>query len=211
MEDDREILFVGTAEAEHVEMYLKAIWHLNERAEDVKISSIAKMLHVRQPSVVQMLKKLDSQKLVSYNKGGVSLTSEGGKVGSTMMRNSRLLEVLMDSALKIEIDEEMVCGIEHHMNQQFTDALCTMLGHPRVCPHGLAIPAGECCGRPAGGAGAGAVDGAGGAVARSGDGAGGAVARSGDGAGGAASAPSGGASYSTAGYGSATPNAASDE
>ena len=30
-----------------------------------------------------------------------------------MMRNSRLLEVLMDSALKVEIDEEMVCGIEH--------------------------------------------------------------------------------------------------
>ena len=151
VEDDREILFVGTAEAEHVEMYLKAIWHLNERGEDVKISSIAKMLHVRQPSVVQMLKKLDSQKLVSYNKGGVSLTGEGGKVGSTMMRNSRLLEVLMDSALKIEIDEEMVCGIEHHMNQQFTDALCTMLGHPRACPHGLAIPAGECCKGPAAG------------------------------------------------------------
>ena len=29
----------------------------------------------------------------------------------------------MDSALKVEIDEEMVCGIEHHMNKQFTDAL----------------------------------------------------------------------------------------
>ncbi|MDG7054274.1 MAG: metal-dependent transcriptional regulator, partial [Nitrososphaerota archaeon] len=37
-----EILFVGTAEAEHVEMYLKAIWHLKERNEPVKISSIAK-------------------------------------------------------------------------------------------------------------------------------------------------------------------------
>ena len=143
--DDREILFVGTAEAEHVEMYLKAIWHLDERKEDVKISSIARMLHVRQPSVVQMLKKLNSKKLVSYNKAGVSLTEEGNSVGSTMMRNSRLLEVLMDSALKIEIDEEMVCGIEHHMSQQFTDALCTMLGHPSLCPHGLNIPPGECC------------------------------------------------------------------
>jgi len=29
-----EALFVGTAEAEHVEMYLKAIWHLKERKED---------------------------------------------------------------------------------------------------------------------------------------------------------------------------------
>ena len=140
-----EILFVGTAEAEHVEMYLKAIWHIKERNEPVKISVIAKMLNVRQPSVVQMLKKLNEKELVEYNKAGVFLTETGEKIGSSMMRNSRLLEVLMDSALKVEIDEEMVCGIEHHMNVQFTDALCTMLKHPRKCPHDHDIPMGECC------------------------------------------------------------------
>ena len=59
-----EILFVGTAEAEHVEMYLKAIWHIKERNDPVKISTIAKMLNVRQPSVVQMLKKLNQKELV---------------------------------------------------------------------------------------------------------------------------------------------------
>ena len=140
-----ETLFVGTAEAEHVEMYLKAIWHIKERGGDVKISTIAKMLNVRQPSVVQMLKKLNGKNLVNYNKAGVLLTEEGERVGASMMRNSRLLEVLMDSALKVEIDEEMVCGIEHHMNKQFTDALCTMLKHPRKCPHDHKIPMGECC------------------------------------------------------------------
>ena len=142
---DDEILFIGTAEAEHVEMYLKAIWHINERNDPVKISTIAKMLHVRQPSVVQMLKKLNTKDLVEYNKAGVSLTENGERIGSSMMRNSRLLEVLLDSALKVEIDEEMVCGIEHHMNKQFTDALCTMLNHPRKCPHSNDIPMGECC------------------------------------------------------------------
>ncbi len=140
-----ETLFVGTAEAEHVEMYLKAIWHIRERGESVKISTIAKMLNIRQPSVVQMLKKLNIKNLVEYNKAGVNLTEEGERIGSSMMRNSRLLEVLMDSALKVAIDEEMVCGIEHHMNKQFTDALCVMLGHPRKCPHDHKIPMGECC------------------------------------------------------------------
>ncbi len=140
-----EILFVGTAEAEHVEMYLKAIWHMKERKEPVKISTIAKMLNVRQPSVVQMLKKLNGLSLVHYSKAEVKLSEEGEKIGSSMMRNSRLLEVLMINALKVEIDEEMVCGIEHHMNKQFTDALCTMLKHPRKCPHGNDIPLGECC------------------------------------------------------------------
>ncbi|RNJ80272.1 MAG: metal-dependent transcriptional regulator [Nitrosopumilus sp. B06] len=145
MEKSDETLFVGTAEAEHVEMYLKAIWHLKERKEDVKISTIAKMLNVRQPSVVQMLKKLNKKDLVNYNKAGVKLADEGQKIGAGMMRNSRLLEVLMDSALKVEIDEEMVCGIEHHMKPKFTNALCTMLNHPRKCPHGHDIPLGECC------------------------------------------------------------------
>ena len=126
-------------------MYLKAIWHIKERGGDVKISTIAKMLSVRQPSVVQMLKKLNIKNLVNYNKAGVKLTEDGQTVGANMMRNSRLLEVLMESTLKVEIDEEMVCGIEHHMKKEFTDALCTMLKHPRKCPHDREIPMGECC------------------------------------------------------------------
>ena len=90
-------------------------------------------------------KEAKDKKFVIYNKAGVWLTEEGKCIGKAMMRNSRLLEVLMDSALKVEIDEEMVCGIEHHMNKQFTDALCTMLNHPRKCPHDNSIPQGKCC------------------------------------------------------------------
>jgi DtxR family transcriptional regulator, Mn-dependent transcriptional regulator len=143
---DNEELYVGTAESEHVEMYLKAIWYIRERGEDVKVSSIAKLLNVTQPSVVQMLHKLDDANLLSYNKGNlVEMTAEGQKIGKQMIRNTRLLEVMMKDALKIEIDEEMVCGIEHHMKKIFTDALCTLLRHPRRCPHGHSIPTGKCC------------------------------------------------------------------
>ena len=63
--NDDEVLFVGTAEAEHTEMYLKAIWHIREKGDDVKISTIAKRLNVRQPSVVQMLKKLALRELAA--------------------------------------------------------------------------------------------------------------------------------------------------
>ena len=146
MRSDEE-LYVGTAESEHVEMYLKAIWHIRERKEKVKVSSIAKTLNVRQPSVVQMLHKLNDANLVKYVKGNavMKLTTEGEKIGEQMIRNTRLLEVMMKEALKIEIDEEMVCGIEHHMKEIFTDALCTLLKHPRSCPHGYDIPLGNCC------------------------------------------------------------------
>src|ERR671923_2024376 len=108
---NREELFIGTAESEHIEMYLKAIWYIQEKGENAKVSSIAKLLNVTQPSVVQMLRKLHNSQLVRYSKGNVEMTDEGDRIGRQMMRNTRLLEVLMKDALKIEIDEEMVCGI----------------------------------------------------------------------------------------------------
>ena len=141
-----EALYLGTAESEHTEMYLKAIWFIREMGKELKVSSIAKLLNVKQPSVVQMLHKLNDSNLVSYEKGNlVQLTQKGEKIGKQMIRNTRLLEVMMNDALKIEIDEEMVCGIEHHMKTKFTDALCTLLKHPRSCPHGHLIPRGRCC------------------------------------------------------------------
>ena len=142
-----ESLYIDTAEAESVEMYLKAVWYIREQGEDVRVSSIAKLLNVKQPSVVQMLHKLNEANLVEYIKGRnlVKMTLGGEKIGKQMIRNTRLLEVLMRDALKIEIDEELVCGIEHHMKQIFTDALCTLLDHPSECPHRYAIPRGECC------------------------------------------------------------------
>ena len=140
-----EELYVGTAESEHIEMYLKAIWFIRERGEEVKVSSIAKLLNVTQPSVVQMLRKLNRSQFVRYSKGSVEMTTEGEHIGKKMMRNTRLLEVLMKDALKIEVDEEMICGIEHHMKDMFTDALCTLLKHPRKCPHSHEIPKGKCC------------------------------------------------------------------
>jgi len=144
-DSQEEPLYLGTAESEHIEMYLKAMWYIRERGDNVKVSSIAQLLNVTQPSVVQMLKKLDSLNLLRYDTGEIESTPEGEHVGKQMIRNTRLLEVLMRDALKIEIDEEMVCGIEHHMKDMFTAALCTLLNHPRLCPHGHDIPKGMCC------------------------------------------------------------------
>jgi len=145
--EEEEQLYIGTAESEHIEMYLKAIWYIRERGKEVKVSSIAKLLNIKQPSVVQMLHKLNDASLLDYKRGNivVEMTPKGERIGKQMIRNTRLLEVLMRDALKMEVDEEMVCGIEHHMKNIFTDALCTLLKHPRRCPHAHNIPLGKCC------------------------------------------------------------------
>jgi len=128
-------------------MYLKAIWHIRERGKEVKVSSIAKLLNIRQPSVVSMLHKLNDENLVEYSKENIliRMTTKGEQIARHMIRNTRLLEILMRDSLRIAIDEEMVCGIEHHMKEVFTDALCTLLNHPLRCPHGHPIPPGKCC------------------------------------------------------------------
>ena len=40
-------------------MYLKAIWSISKRKKEVKISSIARLIDIRQPIVVQMFHKLN--------------------------------------------------------------------------------------------------------------------------------------------------------
>ena len=58
---------------------------------------------------------------------------------------NRLIEVMMKKVLQIALDHVSICGIEHHMDNNFSNALCTLLNHPRKCPHGDPIPRGDCC------------------------------------------------------------------
>ena len=41
-EINNEVLFVGTAEAEHLEMYLKAIWHIKESGGKQRLAVLQK-------------------------------------------------------------------------------------------------------------------------------------------------------------------------
>ena len=135
-----EKLFVGTAIDEHIEMYLKAMWLITENNEPIKISTVANLLRIRQPSVVQMMKKLADMDYVEYNKVDITMTDKGEKLGANIVRKSRLLEVLMVNHLKIEPDEEIVCGMEHHMSDEFTKSLSSILGNPKKSPNGKTIP-----------------------------------------------------------------------
>ena len=135
-----EKLFVGTSSDEHVEMYLKAMWLIKENKESIKVSTVANLLRIRQPSVVQMMRRIDKMGYVKYKKFDIKLTDKGEKIGASIVRKSRLLEVLMVNHLKIKPDEKIVCGMEHHMNEEFTDSLFAILGNPTISPNGKIIP-----------------------------------------------------------------------
>ncbi len=133
--------------SETVEEYLEALWILEEGGHKLsKIIDISSRLKVSAPSAVEMLKKLGRAGYVEYKSyEGIRLTNTGRKIASLIIRNHRLAEVLMKKGLGEKVDEEVVCGLEHHMTVKFANALCRLLDHPRKCPHGNPIPKGSCC------------------------------------------------------------------
>jgi DtxR family Mn-dependent transcriptional regulator len=93
-----------------------------------------------------MLKNLQERGYLTYKpRKGVKLTEKGRSIARQIIRNHRLTEILMKETLNINIDEDIACGLEHHMNKEFADAICTLLKHPRQCPHGNKVPYGKCC------------------------------------------------------------------
>ena len=133
--------------SESVEEYLEALWISEERGEKLaRLTWVADHLGVAAPSASEMLKKLEKEGYVIYKaRQGIELAEKGRRIAKRIIRAHRLTEVLMQETLKTDIREETVCGMEHHMDEEFMNALCTLLKHPRRCPHGNAIPKGKCC------------------------------------------------------------------
>ena len=135
------------SKSDSVDEYLEALWRSEEEGKPVSnIKTIAKRIGISPPSVVEMLRKMEDKKLVKYiDRKGASLTLAGRKMARQIVRNHRLIELLMKNTIKTKSDEETVCAIEHHITEEFADALCKLLNHPKQCPHGEEIPAGKCC------------------------------------------------------------------
>ncbi len=76
----------------------------------------------------------------------IELTPQGEEKARTIIRAHRLAERLVCDVLQEDF-EVGACEFEHTLNPELIDSICTLLGHPRECPHGKPIPEGECCKR----------------------------------------------------------------
>ncbi len=75
------------------------------------------------------------------------LTEQGFRKAKEIIRSHRLAERLLHDVLNLQSDEmeHSACRYEHMMGSEAADSICILLGHPRTCPHGKAIPPGDCC------------------------------------------------------------------
>lgn len=98
-------------------------------------------------SLPDVLSQMQTEGLIAVSGDRVGLTATGEKAASDLIRRHRLAERLLVDVLETgdEKLEVSACHFEHILSDEVSNAICTLLGHPRECPHGLKIPAGKCC------------------------------------------------------------------
>jgi len=131
-----------------VEEILEFVWTQREAGKN-SIAELLKIDEIKEAKAdMTALQTLQDDGLVHIKGDTVTFTQKGEKLAEATIRRHRLAERLLTDVLEIKEDmeiEENACSFEHSLSPLVTDSICTLLGHPPACPHGLPIPRGECC------------------------------------------------------------------
>lgn len=126
------------------ENYLKAIFSLESNSGTViSTNHIAKKLETKASSVTDMIKKLALKNLLVYTKyKGVSLSSQGRKIATSIVRKHRLWETFLVDKLGFNWDEvhDIAEQLEHIQSDKLILKLDSYLEYPQSDPHGDPIP-----------------------------------------------------------------------
>jgi len=127
--------------------HLERLWYMKEGGK----SSTDDLKNAMQEDFnSEIVDELSSEGLVKLTDRDtkITLTQKGEDGARRLIRAHRLAERLLYDILGGEF-ESGACEFEHTVTPELVDSICTLLGHPRECPHGLPIPEGECCRRSA--------------------------------------------------------------
>jgi DtxR family Mn-dependent transcriptional regulator len=123
------------------EEYLEALWYTAEHSSD---SYDLFLKEVGTEVKKELIDELKEDGLIRTGEETISLTEKGRDVTRRLIRSHRIAERLVHDVLGVEF-EAGACEFEHIVNADLVDSICTLLGHPRECPHGMPIPEGKCC------------------------------------------------------------------
>ena len=127
-----------------IEDYLKAIYLVQQRSEQVTTSLLAEQLGGLKPgSVTGMIKKLAEMQLVTHTPYyGVQLTPPGERIALEVIRHHRLIELYMVEAFGYSCDEvhDDADQLVQVMSEKLEARIAARLGHPTLDPHGDPIP-----------------------------------------------------------------------
>ena len=124
------------------EEYCETIFELAEDDLEVIQARIAERLEVSRPAVSEMIKRMEKEGLVTSDAEGISLTTDGRDLASSVVRRHRLAERFLTDVLGLTWTEahHEAGKWEHVISPSVEDALNRLLGSPTTCPHGNPIP-----------------------------------------------------------------------
>ncbi len=123
---------------------LEAIWVAKENGCNL-VEKIKDFTNVS--ITTDMLNILKRESMVTIDGNTIDFTQTGEIQAKSIIRKHRLAERLMVDVLgmdKLSI-EKPACEFEHVLSDGVEETICTLLGHPRKCPHDADIPEGICC------------------------------------------------------------------
>lgn len=95
----------------------------------------------------EVIKELVNSGFAEIKNNQIKLTGKGKEAGRNCVRRHRLAERLLVDILDVKktLIHQTGCQFEHLLHKGLDDSICTLLGHPKTCPHGKPIPEGSCC------------------------------------------------------------------
>lgn len=122
---------------------IEKLWYMKEKNQDA-LDDLRRAIGAEfSDNLIEEL-HVEGYIRLSENNSMVSLTETGDSYASRLIRSHRLAERLVYDVLGGEF-EAGACEFEHIVSSRLVDSICTLLGHPRECPHGMPIPPGLCC------------------------------------------------------------------
>ena len=131
--------------SEDIAEVLETVWTLQEQ-EPATIDKVVSNAATKVSE--ELIASLHDEGLISIdNTKHVRLLPKGRQQAEQIIRRHRLAERLICDVLGYHVDdsEAAACEYEHLLAEGITNSICTLLGHPRYCPHNKPIPEGECC------------------------------------------------------------------
>jgi DtxR family Mn-dependent transcriptional regulator len=124
------------------EEYCEAIYELHEDEVEVIQARIADRLLISRPAVSEMIKRMESEGLVSMAKNRIQLTVKGRQLAERVVRRHRLAERFLTDILGLSWAEahKEAGRWEHVMSDKVEASMDRILGTPTTCPHGNPIP-----------------------------------------------------------------------
>ena len=126
--------------SERAEEILETLWvHIEEQGKKSFELGV-----IRDDPAIEELIKLG---LIRKDTGHIHLLEKGKSAAVGCVRRHRLAERLFVDVLDIKKENmhDVSCKFEHLLHEGLEDNVCTLLGHPKMCPHGKSIPRGKCC------------------------------------------------------------------